>query len=176
MMSIALMPPRPGGSGTKGTKPFSMATWNICCRRGTGMAAAAKGLAQMEVRIGILTKMKVTDNRYSKSLLGYKVIVFKTVSPHQGGIGLVWREDHNGFEVKAIRPTTLNLLTFQLVMGDKRFYLMGIYIPPNYTTGVEDLRVAWEACPVDCTPLVIGDLNIRFEDPADNRADAIVNC
>jgi hypothetical protein len=34
-MSTALTPPQTGGSGTKGTKPFSMATWNICCRRGT---------------------------------------------------------------------------------------------------------------------------------------------
>jgi hypothetical protein len=41
--------------------------------------------------------------------------------------------------------------------------------------GVDNLRVAWEACPADCTPLIIGDLNIRFEDPADNRADAIID-
>jgi hypothetical protein len=47
MMSTALTPPQPGGSGTKGTKPFSMTTWNIRCGRGLGMAAAAKGLAQM---------------------------------------------------------------------------------------------------------------------------------
>ncbi len=52
---------------------------------------------------------------------------------------------------------------------------MGIYIPPNCTTGVEDLQVAWETCPADYTPLVVGDLNICFEDPADNRADAIVD-
>jgi hypothetical protein len=40
---------------------------------------------------------------------------------------------------------------------------------------VDGLRVAWEACPADCTPLVVGDLNIQFEDPANNRADSIVN-
>jgi hypothetical protein len=107
--------------------------------------------------------------------LGYRVLVLKAASPHQGGIGLIWREDHNGFEVKAIWPLTPNLMSFQLVMGDKRFYIMGIYIPPNCTSGVDDLRVAWEACPADCTPLIVGDLNIRFEDPANNRADAIVD-
>ncbi len=52
---------------------------------------------------------------------------------------------------------------------------MGIYIPHNCTTGVDDLQVVWEACPADCTPLVKGDLNIHFKDPADNRADAIVD-
>jgi hypothetical protein len=35
------------------------------------MAAAAKGLVQMGVRIGILAETKVTDDRYSKSLSGY---------------------------------------------------------------------------------------------------------
>jgi hypothetical protein len=62
MMSTVSTPPQPGGSETKGTKPFYMATWNIHCRRGLGMAAAAKGLVQMGVGIGILTKMKVTDD------------------------------------------------------------------------------------------------------------------
>ena len=66
-------------------------------------------------------------------------------------------------------------MSFQLVTGDKRYYVMGIYTPPDCLSGVEDLRVAWEACPTDCTPLIIGDLNVRFEDPANDRADAIVD-
>jgi hypothetical protein len=71
MMLTALTPPRPRGSGTKGTKPFSMATWSIRCGRRLGMAAAAKGLVQMGVGIGILTETKVTNDQYLKSLLGY---------------------------------------------------------------------------------------------------------
>ena len=139
------------------------------------MAAVAKGLAQMGVRIGILTKTKVIDNWYSKSLLGYRVLVLKAASPHQGGIGLIWREDHDDFEVKAVWPLTPNLMSFQLVMGNKRFYVMGIYIPPNCTLGVDNLRVAWEVCPADCTPLVVRDLNIQFENPGDDSADAIID-
>jgi hypothetical protein len=53
------------------------------------MAAAAKGLAQMGVGIGILTKTKVTNNWYAKFLLGYRVLVLKAASQHQGGIGLI---------------------------------------------------------------------------------------
>jgi hypothetical protein len=103
------------------------------------------------------------------------ILLLKAASPHQGGIGLNWREDHDGFEVEAIRPLTLNLLSFQLVTGSERYYVMGIYIPPNCTMGVDDLRVAWETCPADCIPLVVENLNIRFEDPANDRADAIAN-
>jgi hypothetical protein len=137
------------------------------------MAAAAKGLAKMGVEIGILAKTEVTNNWYSKSLLGYRVLVLIAASPHQRGIDLIWREDHDGFEVEAIRPLTLNLMSFQLVMGNKWYYVMGIYTPPNCTMGVDDLRVAWEACPADCTPLVVGNLNIWFKEPANDRADAI---
>ncbi len=95
------------------------------------MAAAAKRLVQMGVRIGILTKTKVTNNWYLKSLSGYRVLVLKAASPHQGGIGLIWREDHDGFEIEAVRPLTPNLISFQLVTGNERFYVMGIYIPPK---------------------------------------------
>jgi hypothetical protein len=66
-------------------------------------------------------------------------------------------------------------MSFQLVTGDKRFYVMGIYTPPNCTLGVDNCRVAWEACPADYTPLIVGDLNIWFEDPANDRADVIID-
>jgi hypothetical protein len=85
------------------------------------MAAAAKGLAQMGVWIGILTKTKVTSNQHLKSNSRYRVLVLKAASPHQGGIGLIWRKDHNGFEVEAIWPLTLNLMSFQLVTGNERY-------------------------------------------------------
>ena len=39
--------------------------------------------------------------------------------------------------------------------------------------GVEDLRAAWEACPDDCMPLVLGDLNINFGKPR-NKRDKVI--
>jgi len=64
--------------------------------------------------------------------------------------------------VEAARIVTPNLLTFQLVTDAKRYYVMGIYIPPNDSSGVDDLRAAWNSCPPDCDPNVMGDLNINF--------------
>ena len=53
---------------------------------------------------------------------------------------------------------------------------MGIYIPPNDTTGVDALQQAWAACPADCIPLVMGDLNIiNFEHPRDARKEDIAD-
>ena len=52
---------------------------------------------------------------------------------------------------------------------------MGIYIPPNDTTGVDALRSEWGTCPVDCIPLVMGDLNIDFEHPCNACEEDIAN-
>ena len=69
---------------------------------------------------------------------------------------------------------TPNLLMFQLFTGNEQFYCMGVYILPTDTMGVEDLRVAWEACPAGCTPLILWDLNIKFRDPRNEWEELIV--
>ena len=68
---------------------------------------------------------------------------------------------------------TANLLTFLLFTGNERFYRMGVYTPTTDTMGVEDLRAAWEACPDNCMALILGDLNIDFGDPRDERDEVI---
>jgi hypothetical protein len=129
----------------------------------------------MGIGAAILTEMKITVDRNPKLTSGYKVISLKAMTNKQGGIALVWKEGHSSFEVEAVRVVTPNLLTFQLVTGYKRFYVMGIYIPPTNTTGVDALRAAWNACPDGCAPIVMGDLNICFEHPRDEREQAIAN-
>jgi hypothetical protein len=79
------------------------------------------------------------------------------------------------FEVETAKIVTPNLLTFQLVTGYKQFYVMGTYIPPNDTMGVDALREAWALCPANCVPLVLGDLNVNFEHPRDAREEQIIN-
>ncbi len=100
----------------------------------------------------------------------FKVISSKAMSHSQGWIALLWSEGHASFKVEAAK----NLLTFQLVTGYKRFYVMGTYIPPNDTMGVDALCVAWALCPTNCVPLVLGNLNINFEHPWDAREEQII--
>jgi hypothetical protein len=109
-MSINLAPPPPGGSRT-----FSITTWNIRCARGAGLVAAAKGLHQMGVGCCVVSEMKITGNCYPKFISGYRVIALKAMTSWQGGIALLWEEDHQGFKVEAVRILSPNLLTFQLV-------------------------------------------------------------
>jgi hypothetical protein len=127
----------------------------------------------MGTRAAILTEMKITDNWYPKFVLRYKVIALKATSHKQGVIALVWKEGHCSFEMEVVTIATPNLLTFQLITAYKRFYVMGIYTPPNDTMGVDMLQVVWHACPDNCVLIIMGDLNIRFEHPCDKWEEAI---
>jgi hypothetical protein len=52
---------------------------------------------------------------------------------------------------------------------------MGIYIPPNDTTGVDVLCEAWASCPANCVPLVLGNINVNFEHSLDAQEEQIIN-
>ncbi len=170
MMSASLAPPLLGGSST-----FSVAAWSIHCRQGNGLTFVAKGLAKMGVRCVVLLEMNSTNNPYACTKLGYKVFLTKAPNKHQGGIALLWQLDHEAFEVEAARIVTPNFISFQLVTDGERYYIMGIYISPHNTEGGEDLWVAWEVCLANCTPLVMGNLNINVEHPRDKWEATIAN-
>jgi hypothetical protein len=73
-----------------------------------GLVVAAKGLHQMSVGCAVLTETKLTD-RYPKFISGYQVISSKAMSPHQGGVALLWRDSEDqGFW---LRQCTLPLRT-----------------------------------------------------------------
>jgi hypothetical protein len=117
----------------------------------------------------------VIDDRHPCLASGYKILALKAASHNQGGIALLWKENCGDYEVELARIVTPNLLTLQLITGDKQFHCIGVYIPPTDTMGVEDLWAAWEACPAGCTPLVLGDMNINFSDPWNKWEELIVN-
>jgi hypothetical protein len=117
-MLISSAPPSPGDGGA-----FTLAAWNIYCGRNAGLTYVAKGLVQMGVGLAVLPEKNLTGDRRPCLASGYKILT----SHNQGGIALLWQENHAGYEVESARITMPNLLTFQLVTGDKGFYCMGIY-------------------------------------------------
>jgi hypothetical protein len=127
----------------------------------------------MGVGLAVVTETKITNYRHTRLASGYNILTSKAASHNQGGIALLWKENHQGFEVESAKILMPNLLTFLLVTGDERFYCMGVYIPPTDTMGVEDLWATWEACPEGCMTLVLGDLNFNFGEPRDERDEVI---
>ena len=140
------------------------------------MTQAAAGLAQMRVGLAVLTEMKLVNDRHPKTASGYSIMCSKALSGHQGGVVFMWKENDPKFEVESVLFNNgPNIVTFQLTMRDKRFYLIGIYAPPNCSKGVEDLRSAWDACQLGCKPIILGDLNINFGFPRDEWGEVIVD-
>jgi hypothetical protein len=119
----------------------------------------------MGVRLAVLTETKVMNDCHPCLVSGYKILASKAMSHNQGGGALLWEKNHGEYKAELVHAITLNFLTFQLVTGDEQFYCMGVYITPTDTMGVEDLWAAWEACPVGCTPIFLGDLRILFQRP-----------
>jgi hypothetical protein len=103
------------------------------------------------------------------------MIALEATSPQQGGITLLWTAGHQDFEVEAVKIVSPNVLTFQLVTGRVQFFVIGAYIPPAHTTGVDALRAAWATCPSSCKPLLLGDLNIDFGSPQTSLEEAIAD-
>ena len=46
---------------------------------------------------------------------------------------------------------------------------------PQLQRGVANLQNTWEACPLGCKPIVLGDLNNNFGFPQDEREEVIVD-
>ncbi len=95
-MSTSLAPSSPGGGGA-----FTLAAWNIRCGRNAGLTSAAKGLEQMRVGLAVVTETKITNDRYTRLASGFKILVSKAASHNQGGIALLWKENHQRFEVES---------------------------------------------------------------------------
>lgn len=61
------------------------------------------------------------------------------------------------------------------VVGERTlYYIVGCCLPPDDLTALEYVKKAWEKCPGGCTPLLIGDLNIKLDNPQDEK-DAIIS-
>jgi hypothetical protein len=83
-----------------------MGKWIDICGQGVG-----KDGGRMCSPVG----NKNTNNHYTCMMLGYKVLLTKASSKHQGGIALLWQPDHKVFQIGAMRIVTPNLIAFQLV-------------------------------------------------------------
>jgi hypothetical protein len=77
------------------------------------------------------------------------------------------------YEIKEVDLHGPNLLSFQLVLGATRWYIVGCYIPPSNLTTLTHVEQAWQACPWGCLPILLGDLNVNLAALHDERNETI---
>ncbi len=138
------------------------------------MESELRAMKQMGVNCGILLETKLTEGVYTHWSSGYNVQSTHTPSKWQGGISLFWRTSRT-YEIKEVEMRGLNVLSFQLILGATRWYIVGCYIPPTNLTTLTHVNEAWRACPKGCHPILLGDLNVNLAALRNERDDTIPN-
>jgi hypothetical protein len=126
----------------------------------------------MGVNFGILLETKLTKWVYTRWSSGYHIQATHAPSAWQGGISLFWRAS-DLYKVEEVELCGTNVLSFQLVLGSMRYYIVGCYILPNHLPTLTHVKQAWMACPKGCLPIMLGDLNVNLAAPYDERDETI---
>ena len=111
-------------------------TYNICNGRNGGLEAALRGMSQANMDLGILQETKLTEGIYTRGSSGYSIIMTDARSRHCGGVAIFDRPALH-FAVKAVQKFGLNVISFQLATGARRWYIVGCYLAPDDISMIE---------------------------------------
>jgi len=148
-----------GSIPTETIPNFCLATLNITDGRRSRLNAAIRCMEQANVDVGLLTETKLRTDMYTKSAMGYTVLATKAVGMN-GGVALVHQQGIRPFGPNAIRAT--------LVSGQRRCYIIGVYVPPSETDGrtLDCIAQAWESTTNQRWPVILlGDFNVDLGNP-----------
>ena len=91
------------------------------------------------IALGVFHETKCTDGVYTRVSAGYRVVATDAPSRHRGGVALFYREEAN-FAVEEVRTYGPNVLSFEVVTGRRRWYIIGCYIVPDVIDYRSDSR------------------------------------
>ena len=93
------------------------------------MESALRGMSQANMDLGILQETKIINGVYTRGSASYKVIATDAPSRHRGGVALFYRLTPR-FVVEVVERCGPNLMVWQVVTEEKRWYIVGAYIAP----------------------------------------------
>jgi hypothetical protein len=156
----------------EGSGSFMIALYNIQNGCNVGLNSALQAMKLMGVDCGVFLETKLTKGVYTHWSSSNNIHSTHAPSKWQGGISLFWRASET-YEIEEVEMRGLNVLSFQLVLGATRWYIVGCYIPPNDLTTITHVKQAWQAYPRGYLPIFLGDLNINLAAPRDERNETI---
>ena len=121
--------------------PIIFSTYKIRNRRNGGLELALQGMSQANMDLGIFQETKCTEGIYTRESARYCVIAMDTSIQHRGGVALFYQPSPF-FAVDAVRQFGLNVMSFQLAMGTRRWYIIGCYLASDYTLTIESVVTA----------------------------------
>ena len=73
--------------------------------------------------------------------------------------------------MEAIQQFGPNVVGFQMVTGERQWYIIGFYLAPDNTLTIESVVAALKYCPQGSELLVVGYLNAKLEEPEGYRRE-----
>ena len=118
--------------------------------------------------LGIFQETKVTDGIYTRGSAGYSIVATDAPIRHRGGVAVFhWTEPQ--FAMEAVQKFGPNVIGFQLVTGERRWYIVGCYLAPDYTSTIESFYEALKERPKVAEIMVAGDMNTNLVEPEGDR-------
>ena len=150
------------------TAEIVIGTWNIQNGRNTRLETALRALGVVGVDIGFLQETKLTDGIYTRFSSEYHVLATDAASRTQGGVALVYR-DSPYWQVESAIFHGPNVISAEIVSGNKRYGIVGAYVPPKDSTTSVHISAALDRFPRRRDLILVGDLNIDLDSPESER-------
>ena len=112
------------------SRRIRLAMMNIRLGREGGLEAALHSMKQGDVDVGVLQETKLADVIHAQHGSGYAVWASEEEIRHNGGITVVWWEDAR-WQVEGIVNFIPNMASFLTILGSRRWYVVGAYVPLN---------------------------------------------
>ena len=155
----------------------TLATYNVTSGRNGRLEQALRAMKVANVDVGVLTEAKLTKDIYTRFSSGYHVMATEAPSAQQGGVALFWR-DSPTHQVEGQRTWGPNVVSFELVTGGLRYYVVGAYCPPSdpEASTTEDISAAFGAAKPGRQRILIGDVNAVVAAPRYTRDEIVADC
>ena len=127
-------------------------------------------LNRLNIDIGILTESKLTHGIHTRRAFGYNVYAMEAISPHKGGVALIWRDSFS-WSLESERLHGPNVVSFELRTTVHRYLVVGAYISSSEEDGS---TLDYIQCAIDRRPglrtILLGDFNVDFQNLARQAA------
>jgi hypothetical protein len=157
---------------TDGSRSIAVASWNIRNGCNGGLESTLQAIEAMSVDLGVFLETSLRAG-YT---LGIQVDTLSScpTPPARTKVELHFSgRPTKMYEVQDWRICRPNVLSFVVVMGSQRYYVVGCYIPPTNLSTLPQVEQALNKCPKGHTPLHIGDLNVNLCAARDGRDERI---
>ena len=89
---------------------------------------------------------------------------------HSGGVTVLYRAAEN-FSVEDLQTHGANIVSFHLASGNRWWYIVGCYFPPDDASTIEDVVAAIGNWPWGAALLVVGYFNTKLDAPEGPERD-----